>query len=464
MRLHPVLLTLLALLGLPHVAAAQLTGTLAPPAVEGAIVPWLQQKAIPLRHVEFGNGFEDLQPLKQALKDVKILGLGEATHGTREFFQVRHRLLEFLVTEMGFNGFTIEASYAASQAINEYVLHGTGDLATVLTEQGYVAWDTEEFTEMLAWMQSYNQGVSDEKKIRFYGLDVWNNEVGRKQVLGYLRKVAPEIVGGTESFFQVFSREEAKWPNRLDERAQEAMLPLLLHLQDLIGFLIAHRETLISRSSPAEFDQALQYVHVMKQWLMNNTAALQLPGVGSSIRSVFMAENLIYLADRAGQEAKFVVWAHNGHVAKRGRNIGMNMGQHLRTKYGDAYYAFGLEFNEGSFQHRLWLADNSLGNLGESSLPPAPTGSFPWFMSRANVGNAILNLRTEVADPVVNRWLQAPQQMHVVGWVYPGGDALQFVNAWTYDGIVFIGKTTSTRPTANAMNNVAIPGGVVWTF
>jgi hypothetical protein len=66
------------------------------------VIGWLQQMAIAIKYVEAGNGFADLQPFKTILKDVKVLGLGETTHGTREFFQFKHRLFEFLAIKMGF--------------------------------------------------------------------------------------------------------------------------------------------------------------------------------------------------------------------------------------------------------------------------------------------------------------------------------------------------------------------------
>ena len=133
-----------------------------PPADEQAILSWIQENAIPIRHIEAGNNYSDLQPLKEILKDVKVVGLGESTHGTREMFHVKHRLLEFLVTERGFNAFELEASYAACQPINEYVLYGKGDHATVLTGQGYVVWDTEEIAELIEWMQTFNKSVPEE--------------------------------------------------------------------------------------------------------------------------------------------------------------------------------------------------------------------------------------------------------------------------------------------------------------
>jgi erythromycin esterase len=133
------------------------------------ITVWIRRNSFPLEHIEAGNGFADLQPLKEILKDVRAVGLGEATHGTREFFQIKHRLLEFLVLELAFTTFVVEASYAASQAINEYVLHGVGGRAAVLTGLGYVPWDTEEFSAMLDWIRVYNQGVSVDRKVRFLG-------------------------------------------------------------------------------------------------------------------------------------------------------------------------------------------------------------------------------------------------------------------------------------------------------
>ena len=76
-----------------------------------AIVAWLKDQAIPLKSEVFGSGSEDLTPVARIFRDVRIVGLGEATHGSREFSQFKHRMVEFLVQEMGFTVFAIEASY-----------------------------------------------------------------------------------------------------------------------------------------------------------------------------------------------------------------------------------------------------------------------------------------------------------------------------------------------------------------
>jgi erythromycin esterase len=88
----------------------------APGAVSDEVIGWLTRNALPLSSLSAGAPTTDLQPLKSVLDGVRIVGLGEATHGTREFFQLKHRLLEFLVTEMGFSALAMEASASAAPA------------------------------------------------------------------------------------------------------------------------------------------------------------------------------------------------------------------------------------------------------------------------------------------------------------------------------------------------------------
>jgi erythromycin esterase len=431
---------------------------------EKAIITWIQQNTIPLQHIEAGNGFADLQPLRQILKEVKVVGLGEPTHGTREVFQLKHRLVEFLVTEMNFNTFAIEASFAACQPINEYVLYGKGDRAAVLTAQWYVPWDTEELSDLLDWLRAYNQSAPDEKKVKFHGLDITRTEIGRQAVLAYLRKVAPDRLATTEMFFAAFAREDAKWSLRIDEETEKTLVQLLPQLQEIIDHLTANKERFVSHSSLQEFDQALQYTRVMQQFIMANVTALLPPSQNKrSVRSISMAENLIYLADQARPDAKFMVWEHNWHIRIADHAIeAPNMGSYVRAKYGSEYFAFGFEFNQGSFQTRTALPDKLSGDLKEVNLPPAPAKSFPWYLAQTNLGVFILNLRTPVPDPVVEQWLATPQPAHFVAWRYNAAaqDYLELDSIRKYDGIIFIESTTASRPTANALRTVANRDGL----
>ena len=137
-----------------------------------AAIGWLKDTAISLKGVEAEQGYEDMQPLKQVIGDARLVALGEATHGTREFFQLKHRLLDFLVNEMGFNVFAIEASMPEGFAVNEYVLTGKGDPEKALAGLYFWTWHTEEVLEMIRWMRRHNADRDHPKKVKFYGFDM----------------------------------------------------------------------------------------------------------------------------------------------------------------------------------------------------------------------------------------------------------------------------------------------------
>jgi hypothetical protein len=98
---------------------------LEPPPQE--VVDWIGAHAIPLATVEAGHGFDDIAPIAKLIGNARVVALGEATHGSREFFQLKHRVLEYLVARQSFTVFAIEANQPECRAINDYVLHGTGD-------------------------------------------------------------------------------------------------------------------------------------------------------------------------------------------------------------------------------------------------------------------------------------------------------------------------------------------------
>ena len=125
-----------------------------------AVREWLRRRAIPLKTAEAGNGFEDLEPLKAAVGEARIVALGEATHGTREFFQLKHRMFEFLVEEMGFRIFAIEANWTEALRVNDYLLRGEGDPSQTLAGLYFWVWNTKEVLALIEWMRSYNLGSS----------------------------------------------------------------------------------------------------------------------------------------------------------------------------------------------------------------------------------------------------------------------------------------------------------------
>ena len=151
---------------------------------------WIAANAVRLTTPEAGNGFSDMQPLKKIVGDSRIVALGEATHGTREFFQLKHRMLEFLATEMGFSIFSIEANMPEAYRLNEYVLEGKGDPAQLLKGMYFWTWDTEEVLAMIKWMREFNQ--SGKGRLQFTGFDMQTPTVAAEIVKDFAAKYDPE--------------------------------------------------------------------------------------------------------------------------------------------------------------------------------------------------------------------------------------------------------------------------------
>src|SRR4051812_36720381 len=124
--------------------------------VKPEVLSWIRQSAVPLKGVIAGIGFEDFACFREWLGNARVVGLGEATHDTREFFQLKHRVFEFLVSELGFTLFTIEAPLSESLSINHYILTGEGDAHHALMSMRFYCWDTREVFELIEWMRRWN--------------------------------------------------------------------------------------------------------------------------------------------------------------------------------------------------------------------------------------------------------------------------------------------------------------------
>lgn len=435
---------------------------------------WLVDHAIPVKSVTAGAGFADLMPLNAVLKDVRIVGLGEATHGSREFFQFKHRMIEFLASEMGYNIFAIEASHAACQLINDYVVNGKGDRAKALAAQGFWTWDTNEVSDMLDWMRAHNERLPESERLRFYGFDIQHNEHGLTFVADYLRKVAPDEVPAAEAAYapilNLNEQQTLAYSKRSDaEKSQSAA-----RLRDVSAFLESHRDEFVRRTSAAEFGAALDDIRIAAQFDDAYSRPLYDPKNPdtslNAIRDRYMAENIVRLLDAQGSATKVIVWAHNGHIAA-GPHSGM--GALLRKQYGPAYYALGFTFYRGTFQSReLTTAElgggQGIGALKEFTAAPAPEGSVGWVFNNAaiarHIANYIVDFRGAPKQGPVADWFAGQHAMFSAGGV--------FAQNWTpsyymgkvmlrdeFDGMVFIQQTTRSRPNPTGMRGPAVIKG-----
>ena len=407
------------------------------------ILGWIREKAVPLASVEAGSGFADLEHLRRIIGAARIVSLGEATHGTREFFQLKHRLLEFCVSELGFTLFGIEASYPESLRVNDYVLHGTGNPAEALAGMRFWTWDTEEVLALIEWMRAWNR--THERKVKFYGFDMQSPTEAALGVIDYLKRVAPELAAASEAPLWPLSDDFSASRFRL--LASETRESALAWIQRILEAFARRRTAWIEATSALEWGLARLQAVVLEQG-----ARLDLAGLHDSfaLRDMAMAQNVRSLLELEGPDARAVLWAHNGHVARvtpyfaADRTPVANMGSHLHEMFGRQHLVVGFAFNQGSFQ-----AIEGGRGLVDHTVPPAPEGSLDHMLAAAAIPRFLLELATAPAEGPVADWLSSRPLSRSIGAGYSAESAQAFLQPIdprsAYDVLAFVATTTAAR-------------------
>jgi erythromycin esterase len=406
-------------------------------------ITWVRANAMQLTSVEAGHGFADLEPLRQIIGDARIVSLGEATHGTREFFQLKHRLLEFCVTELGFTVFGIEASYPECLRINDYVLTGAGHPAEALANQRFWTWDTEEVLALIEWMHTWNR--THARKVKFYGFDMQFPTEAALDVLDYLQRVAPELAAASkEPLWPLCDDVSADRFHLLSEPTRDAALAAVETIVDAFG-----REGLAWVAASSEMDWQLARMNAV---VLHQSARLGLSQSGTTAsisRDLAMAENVRALLELEGPDTKAVLWAHNGHARKipyvYEKTVVPTMGSRLHELFGREQVVVGFAFNQGSFQ----AVQSGIG-LVEHTVPPAPDGSLDQVLAAADMPACLLPLTSAPGTGPVADWLTSQPLSRSIGAVYSAEHAERFLQPFDprqlYDVLAFVETTTAARP------------------
>ena len=365
----------------------------------------------PLRTPVADADTTDLQPLKEIFGDARIVGLGESTHGTREFFQLKHRLVRFLVEEMGFRTFAIEAGLEPVRRINEYVTGGKGDKYRALSAQSYWTWDTAEVIDMIDWMRDHNLRCRPGQECRFCGIDMKPIEGACDSLISYLRPIAGEA--GKDLVREILDTRGTAWMTD----GQQLPVP-----EKVLGWLKLHELQLVRLSSPEEYALAVedaiyacQFIACMKDYLKGSESPL-------GERDFYMTENVDRLLRKLPKGSRIVLWAHNGHIAADPE--WNSMGWQLRQRFGSGYFPCGLCFGKGGFQSRYVPFDEE-GNMRLDVFGGLRGFTFDRFtdafwekdLNDAFSGNAYLDLR-HPASADFAEWSKGKKYLFSAGAAY----------------------------------------------
>lgn len=453
-----------------HTPTATSTPAIAPAAIAVPleVTAWLTTNAVPFDTPLPGHGCDDLRPLLAMIGDARIVALGEATHGTSEFFTMKHRILECLVQESGFSILALENTDPDLARINAYLQTGEGHLDAALGAWAQHLWmGTREVADLLTWIHSHNQRPGRAPRVSLRGFDATFSPGAFESVLNYVSTVDPgrrqRVWDDLECFRQAMSAPEAY------AHADAEMLSRCAQGVAAVHDLLAVQERAYRKvSSPEAYNAAVSAARSLVQ----NEALLRFVGAADNLeamnlRDQFMAENVAWLLAQAGPDAKIVLWAHNGHVQttsvflpwldsqssspEEADRAFKPMGMYLREWFGEELVVIGFSFESGSFRA---FRGSGMGlpistEIMELTVQPPLPDSHETYLYTVGRERYTLDLRALPAEGVVAEWFAEPRYLRTIGFLYDENDPvfssyfLRLPEA--FDIVIAFRETTASR-------------------
>ncbi|MFC4402208.1 erythromycin esterase family protein [Gracilibacillus xinjiangensis] len=282
--------------------------------------------------------------------DVKVIGLGEATHGNVEFQQLKKDVMEVLAKNEGVQVFVLEGDFGAGQKINQFILSGKGTAKEAVFALDYEIYRTQEMIDLVQWMHDYNNKATNDEKVYFYGNDMQRYDASKQGLLDFYQPLSEEKMSQYEQKLSAVSNDTMR------ELTKEQLEQVMVTLDEIISDLQHNEESYSEQSTAEGYALALQYARVMKQ-----RTNLFLTDNYTQLRDQYLAENLKWIVDYESSRghSKILISGHNGHIEKTSANAAgyKSMGNYLDETYGDEYFAIGTDFLESEFQAKNGSSD-----------------------------------------------------------------------------------------------------------
>jgi len=444
MTQHRTGLILTLLIGLGAVAAGTPDATAAAPPTPSAspVVAVLDRSAHPLRTVEPGGDTGDLRPLDRMIGGATVVGLGEATHSSHDFFALKDRVFRHLVEKKGFRTFALEGAWSTGLRLNDYVLYGKGDPRRIFREEfqrDYLWWNNTDYLRLVEWMRAYNVRHPGDP-VRFMGDDIgWAGPELYDSITAQVAHAHPEL------------------STRLAElyRGLRPTVPAGTYIQQYLDKPYAERQEmaertgraleLLKRQAPgkdrAAYDWAVQNAAVVDQVARQYDFDFDRPAqiaAAMRYRDETMAANVVWWQRHTGTEVLLSAHdAHIGYVPSDPVNYPKMQGAFLHDSLGSGYVNVGLTFDRGSFN-----ATGPDDAIHRWALGPAGPGSNERTLDQVRFTDYLVDLRT-VGSPA-RAWLDKARPTRSIGTAYPE-DPEDIALARSYDVLVHLHRVTAAR-------------------
>jgi erythromycin esterase-like protein len=349
---------------------------------------------------------EDYEPLMRLIGSSRLVLLGEASHGTHEFYRERAEITKRLIEEKGFTAVAVEADWPDAYRVNRYVRPEGDDVEAVDALAGFKRfpawmWRNADVLDFVGWLRAYNESLPPAaRKAGFYGLDLYSLHASIEAVLDYLDKVDP--VGASRArhryaCFEHFGGDPEYYGYAtgfgLTSSCEQEVVNQLIELQRRAAEY-ARRD---GRVAEEDFFYAEQNARLVRNAEEYYRTMFRGRVSSWNLRDRHMAETLHALLahfEAAGQQAKIVLWAHNSHLGDAratdmARAGELNVGQIVRERYGKEAVLVGFSTYEGT----VTAASNWGGPAERKRVRPALPGSYEALFHETGVPRFLLGLR-----------------------------------------------------------------------
>lgn len=385
----------------------------------------LRAMAMPLSSADASRD-EDVDVIVSRLGDARVVLIGEASHGTHEFYAVRAAVTRRLIERHGFNAVAIEGDWPDSRRVDRFVRGSSEDADASAALGGFRRfpqwmWRNHLVQGFVDWMRGHNAGQPPDRRCGFYGLDLYSLHGSIDAVLRYLERVDPraalrareryscfEAVGGNDP--QAYGYAATRQPA---EACEEEVVRQLAELRHCVDEYASG-----GSESEEEFFSAEQNARLVANAERYYRAMFRGRTSSWNLRDTHMAETLEAVVDRLGRGgsiARVCVWAHNSHLGdaratSMGRGGEVNLGQLARQRYGDKVRVVGFSTYTGS----VTAAHDWDEPARRRWVRPALAGSIEALLHRVGVPNFLLDLRA----PRVRELLAEPLLERAIGVIY----------------------------------------------
>lgn len=404
----------------------------------------------------------DYDPLLEAIGDARLVLLGEASHGTHEFYSERARITKRLILEKGFDAVAVEADFPDAHRVDRYIRGENSDKDAEEAFRGFKRfpqwmWRNAEVLDFVGWLRAHNEeiGKSDDR-IGFHGLDLYSLHTSINSIIDYLSKIDPkgaERARARYSCFDHFGDDTQVYGYStafgIAESCEQEVVDQLVEFYERATELAS----MDGRVARDEYFFARQNVRLVKNAEEYYRKMYRSDVSSWNLRDTHMTETLAeldkHISAIRGRPARIVVWEHNSHLGdarhtEMGDRGEWNVGQLARQKYGADVYSVGFTTDSGTV-----TAASNWGEPAERKrVRPAIEGSVERFFHAAGIERFLLLMKegshaaSALTDPLLER---------AIGVIYKPETERQSHYFYAkvarqFDSVIHIDRTRAVEP------------------